>query len=129
MALPYGLTSRALVLSDAPVVAEVMAAQELVDVGEVVVDEADIVADWQRPSFAVSGSTVGVFDGERLVGYAEVALADRGDAAVHPEYRGRGIGSWLAGWMQQRARARGSAVIGMPVPQGSVGDRLLESLG
>ena len=109
MTLPEGLWSRPLARSDARAVFEVVAAQELVDVGEVVVDEADIVADWQRPSFDVSESTVGVFAGERLVGYAEVTSADRGDAAVHPEFRGRGIGGWLAGWMQATARDRGSA--------------------
>ena len=54
---------------------------------------------------------------------------DRGDAAVHPDYRGRGVGTALAGWMQARARAAGAAVIGMPVPAGSDGDRLLEALG
>ena len=87
------------------------------------------MADWQRPSFDVGDSTIGVFAGDRLVGYAEVTSADRGDAAVHPEFRGVGIGGWLARWMQERARDRGSDVIGMPVPQGSAGDRLLESLG
>jgi mycothiol synthase len=98
-------------------------------VGEVVIEEADIVADWQRPGFDVSAAGVGVCDGERLVAFAEVTYQDRGDAAVHPDYRGQGIGTWLAGWMQQTAREKGSTVIGMPVPEGSPGDRLLESLG
>ena len=40
-----------------------------------------------------------------------------------------GIGTYLASWMQDRARARGLPTIGMPVPQGSPGDRLLEGLG
>ncbi len=129
MPLPEGLSSRALLMSDARAVYQLTAAQELVDTGEVSVDEADIVADWQRPSFDVGDSTMGVFAADRLVGYAEVTMADRGAAAVHPEFRGVGIGSWLARWMQERARDRGSDVIGMPVPQGSAGDRLLESLG
>lgn len=127
--LPAGLTARPLVPADAAAVTAVMAAQELADVGEVVIEEADIVADWQRPGYDVSASTVGVCDGDRLVAYAEVAYADRGDAAVHPDYRGRGIGTLLAGWMQDKARQKGSTVVGMPVPQGSPGDRLLESLG
>lgn len=129
MPLPDGLSSRALAMPDARAVYDLLAAQERVDVGEVFTDEADIVADWQRPSYDIGESTVGVFAGTRLVGYAEVTSADRGDAAVHPEYRGRGIGAWLARWMQQRARDRGAQVIGMPVPQCSAGDRLLESLG
>jgi mycothiol synthase len=127
--LPPGLTSRPLDLEDARAVFDVMAAQELHDIGEVAVEEADIVGDWQRPSFDVPASTVGVFDGDRLVGYAEVGGSFFGDAAVHPEYRGRGIGTALARWMQEASRARGMTVVGMAVPEGGVGDRLLASLG
>src|SRR5690349_474470 len=127
--LPGGLTARPLVMTDARAVFEVMAAQELHDLGEVSIEEADIVGDWQRPSYDVSAGTLGVFDGDRLVGYAEVSGGDRGDAAVHPDYRGRGIGTALAGWMQARARAGGSTVVGMPVPIDSAGDRLLAALG
>lgn len=129
LALPDTLSMRPLVMSDARAVFEVMAAQEQEDTGQVTIEEADIVGDWQRPSYDVSASTIGVFDGDRLVAYAEVMGGDRGDAAVHPEHRGRGIGTALAQWMQERARAGGSSVIGMPVPQGSAGDRLLEALG
>ena len=129
MQLPADLTTRPLVTSDAGAVTAVMAASELADVGEVVIEEADIVADWQRPGYDVSANTIGVFAGECLVGYAEVGSQGRGDASVHPDHRGRGIGTQLARWMQDAARSRGSAAIGMPVPAGSPGDRLLEELG
>jgi mycothiol synthase len=127
--LTAGLTSRPLQHDDARAVFEVAAAQELLDIGEVAIEEADIVGDWNRPSFDVADSTVGVFDGDRLVAYAEHSYNDRGDAAVHPDYRGRGIGTALAHWMQETARRHGSSLVGMPVPQGSPGDRLLEALG
>jgi GNAT superfamily N-acetyltransferase len=127
--LPSGLAERPLTLADSAGVFAVMAAQEQHDSGHVTIEEADIVADWQRPSYDVSASTVGVLDGDRLVAYAEVMGGDRGDAAVHPAYRGRGIGTALATWMQQRAREGGASVVGMPVPQGSDGDRLLAALG
>src|SRR4051812_17526013 len=129
LALPAGLSQRPLVLADARAVYEVMAAQEQHDLGEIAIEEADIVGDWQRPSYDVSAGTFGVFDGDRLVAYAEHMGADRGDAAVHPEHRGRGIGTALAGWMQARARAAGASVVGMPVPRGSDGDLLLQALG
>jgi GNAT superfamily N-acetyltransferase len=129
MQLPGGLTARPLTAVDARAVYEVMAAQELHDLGIVEIEEADIVGDWQRPSFDVPASTIGVFDGDRLVAYAEVADDGRGDAAVHPDYRGRGVGTALAAWTQELARARGVPVVGMPVPQGSPADALLESLG
>ena len=87
MQLPEDLTARPLTTEDARAVYEVMAAQEKHDVGTVEIEEADIVADWQRPSFDVPASTMGVFDGDRLVAYAEVGGNGRGDAAVHPDYR------------------------------------------
>ena len=129
MELPAGLTTRPLVLADTPAVVAVMAAEELADIGEVVIEEADIVGDWQRPSFDLATSTVGVFHGERLVGYAERSGDGRGDAAVDPGHHGRGIGTFLAGWLQDTARKAGDATIGIPVPEGSPGDRLLTALG
>jgi mycothiol synthase len=131
-ALPADLTTRPLTDADAHAVWEVMAAQELHDIGTAEIEEADIVGDWQRPSFDIGTSTIGVFDpteGDRLVGYAEVSAPDRGDAAVLPSHRGQGIGTWLAAWMQDNARSRGLVVVGMPVPEGSPGDLLLASLG
>ena len=129
MDLPEGLTARPLRHGAEAAVTSVMAAQELHDTGEVVIEEADIVADWHRPSMDLATSTIGVFDGDELVAYAELQGQDRGDAAVLPSYRGRGIGTQLARWMQRTGRARGSRVVGMPVPEGSPGDRLLAALG
>jgi ribosomal protein S18 acetylase RimI-like enzyme len=106
-----------------------MAAQELHDAGLVEIEQADLVADWRRPSHDLTANSIGVFDGDRLVAYAELMAAGRSDAAVHPDHRGRGIGTALAQWIQSRAREAGSTVVGMPVPQGSAGDRLMEALG
>jgi mycothiol synthase len=127
--IPEGLSQRPLQPTDAAAVTAVMAASELYDVGQVVIEEADIVAEWARPSFDVADQTIGVFDGGTLVGYSEWSGADRGDAAVHPDYRGRGIGTELARWMQQRARAGGATRVGMPVPAGSAGEKLMTDLG
>jgi len=130
LTLPDGLAQRPLVVGDTSAVTELIAAQELVDVGEVIIEEADIVADWQRPGYDVPAHTVGVLDGDRLVAYAEVGwITDRADAAVHPDHRGRGIGTELARWLREKAGELGGSIVGMPVPQGSAGDRLLESLG
>ena len=127
--LPEGLVARPLELSDARAVYEVMAAQEQHDLGTISIEEADIVADWQRPSYDLGTHSLGVLDGDHLVAYAEYMGNTRGDAAVHPDHRGRGIGTELAHWMQDNARADGATVVGMPVPVDSAGDRLLESLG
>jgi len=129
LTLPEPYTARPLGLADAAAVTAVIAAQELADVGEVVIEEADIVSDWQRPSYDVAANGIGVLHGDTLVAYASVIGGDRGDAAVHPDHLGRGLGTALARWMQERARERGATVIGMPVPEGSPGDRLLAALG
>jgi GNAT superfamily N-acetyltransferase len=64
-----------------------------------------------------------------MIGCAEVDAGGRGDAAVHPAWHARGVGSALAAWMQTRGREQGASEVGMPVVQGSPGDRLLEALG
>ena len=128
-ALPAGLTARPLTAADAGAVYEVMAALQRAEIGSADIEEADIVSDWQQPSVDVPAVTMGVFDGERLVGYAEASRQGFGDAAVHPDWHGRGIGTALAQWLQHRSRELGARVIGMPVPQGGSGDRLLEELG
>jgi mycothiol synthase len=127
--LPEGYLARPLTAADAAAVTAVMAAQELHDVGEVVIEEADIVADWQRPGYDVSQHAVGILRDDTLVAYSEHTYDDRGDAAVHPDHRGRGLGTQLARWMQEKAREHGQTKVGMPVPRGSAGDRLLEALG
>ncbi|MGZ8743664.1 MAG: GNAT family N-acetyltransferase [Nocardioides sp.] len=130
LALPDDLTERPLVPADAAAVTDVIAAQELADVGEVVVELADIVADWQRPGYDVPAHSVGVFEADTLVAFGEVGwITDRGEVAVHPDHRGRGIGTQLERWVREKARELGATEVGMPVPEGSPGDRLLASLG
>src|SRR6478672_9239056 len=127
--LPDGLTTRPLQRSDAHDVFVLMAAQEQEDIGHVAIEEADIVSDWAKPSHDLGVRSIGVWDGDTLVAYAELMGADRADTSVLPSHRGRGIGTWLAHWLEDLGRSLGSTVIGMPVPQGSPGDRLLEELG
>jgi GNAT superfamily N-acetyltransferase len=127
--LPPGLLTRPLQKSDARAVFELMVTQEQEDLGVVAIEEADIVSDWARPSHDLGARSVGVWDGDTLVAYAELMGADRAETSVLPSHRGRGIGTWLASWLQDLGREVGSSVIGMPVPQGSPGDRLLEELG
>ncbi|MFC6287094.1 GNAT family N-acetyltransferase [Nocardioides sp. GCM10027113] len=122
-------TVRPLAHGDEAAVTAVIAAQDLADTGEVAIEEADIVADWQRPGYDVSENSVGIFAGDTLVAFADVSTSTRGDAAVVPDHRGRGLGTALARWMRERAAEHGWTEVGMPVPQGSGGDRLLEALG
>jgi mycothiol synthase len=127
--LPPGYTQRPLVRADAAAVTAAMAASELADIGRVEIEEADIVGEWQRPSYDVSATSVGVFSGDTLVAYAECFGSFRADATVHPDHRGRGIGTALAGWVAEKAAEIGQPVIGMPNLQGSPGEVLLRDLG
>lgn len=124
-----GVTWRPLRPDEARAVFELMRDAELADVGTVVIEEADIVGDWQRPSFDITRQTIGVYDGDRLVAYGEVDRGRWGHAHVHPDARGRGIGTALALWCQRLSRRDGAGLVGQPVPAGSSGEHLLESLG
>lgn len=127
--LPDGLTARPLTLDDAPAVHAAIAAEEVVDLGEAELTLEDVLSDWQRPSYDITASTIGVFDDQRLVAYGDVSGEDVGYAAVLPTYQGRGIGTAIAHWIQATARARGSVRIGTQVPEGSAAERLMRDLG
>jgi GNAT superfamily N-acetyltransferase len=124
-----GLSTRPLTRTDAFAVTALMARCEQQDVGEVLIEEADIVGDWQRPAFDLASQSVGVLDGARLVAYAEVYKGRWADAAVDPAYRGRGIGTALAHWTRAVAARDGGTLVGQPVPGDSPAERLLASLG
>lgn len=128
-ALPEGLTTRPLRRTESGALFDLIAAQERYDTGSVEIEQADLISDWALPGYDLEASSIGVYDGERLIAYAEHMRGDRVDAAVHPDHRGRGIGTWLAAWLRELAASRGATVIGMPVPEGSDGDRLLAGLG
>lgn len=129
MDAPDALTARPLGLADARRVYEVVAAEEIASLGRAEIEEADIVAEWQQPSHDLAARSIGLLDGDLLVAFAELGHPGRYDASVDPAYHGRGIGTWLAGWARDRAREEGQREIGMPVPVGSRGDRLLRALG
>ncbi|MEI5673505.1 MULTISPECIES: GNAT family N-acetyltransferase [unclassified Nocardioides] len=129
MSVPSPFTTRPLTLDDAVAVQGLIAAEELVDLGEVEMTLEDVLADWQRPSYDVATSTIGVLDGDRLIAYGDLSGPGTAYAAVLPSYQGRGIGTAIARWLQAAARERGYASIGAQTPAGSAADRLMADLG
>jgi len=127
--LPAGLTARPLTLDDAAAVTELIVAEELHDVGQVDVAVEDVVSEWQRPSYDVASSSLGVFDGDRLVAYADLVHPDFGYTGVLPTERGRGIGTALADWLEGLARSRGAGLLSNQVPQSGPAHRLLAARG
>ena len=128
--LPPGLTARPLTTDDLDAVFAVYSGAELEDSGHLALEPEDIAGDWARPSFNLATDSIGVFDGERLVGAAEVTRSGaRSEGAVRPGERGRGIGSWLAAWTERRATSLGSSRVGQVAPDGSLPQRLLLGRG
>ena len=129
MELPEGFSARPHVMSDARAVYELVEAAERVDVGQPAIEVEDVEGAWARPSFDLATESIGVWDGERLAASADVFKGRRAEAAVYPDYRGRGLGAWLAGWIEDCARSGGSKRVGQTLPAGSSGEQLFRARG
>jgi GNAT superfamily N-acetyltransferase len=127
--VPPGLDARPLTTSDAQAAFAVLAAADEADLGFVGIDLDDVVADWGRPSFSLQTDSVGVFEGERLVGCIEVYKGSRAVGAVHPNHRERGIGTALVAWSEEHARAKGSTTLAHAMAETSAGPDLLSRRG
>ncbi len=123
--VPVPYTARPLRLDDAQSVVDVMSAYEQRVIGEVLIEVADIQADWLRPSTDLERLSTGVLDGGRMVGWGEVSLDERCHAFVHPDHWGRGIGTALARWSWEVARAHGLDRVGQSVPDADARGRAL----
>jgi mycothiol synthase len=100
---------------DAEAVFQVTKAAEIAESGTALVELDDIVGDWARPSFDLAAQTIGFFENDALVAYAEVH-AGRGEVAVDPAHRGRGHGTALLTWVVEKARELGYPRVGQTVP-------------
>jgi GNAT superfamily N-acetyltransferase len=127
--LPSDFSARTLEMADAAAVAAVIASQELHDAGAALIAEEDVVAHWRRPSFDLAASTLGVFHDGRLVAFGELMSEYRAESAVEPGFRGRGLGTQIARWIEHTARSRGMASVGLQVAEGSAADQLLAARG
>jgi mycothiol synthase len=106
-----------LTVDDAAAAHALIADAELHDQGEVLVELADIVSDWQRPSFDLLRDSVAILDADGgLAAVGEVYRGQRAEIYVHPLHRGRGLGSALMRWSWSVARAAGAEQVGQTVP-------------
>jgi ribosomal protein S18 acetylase RimI-like enzyme len=127
--LPDGLVARPLMRDDVDAVFRLEQTCEALDDGEAEIALSDVEAEWHRPAFDPATMSVGVFDADRLVAYAEV-FGSRAEAAVAPAERGRGIGSALARWTWTIAEASGRDRVGQTISDTEDAARaLFESLG
>lgn len=125
MELPEGFTARPLVRSDIDDVYAVAEAYDIEMLGEPGMEKADIEGLWKMPNFHLDTDSLGVFDGPRLMAYAEVFMGKYVELCVNADYRGRGLGTVLAQWSEDRLRDMGAAKAIQSAPryrQGRVAD-------
>jgi len=101
--LPGEFTSRGATPDDIDAITALVTACELDANGVADVDRDDFVSGFTRVGFDPATDSLLVFDGDALVAWAEV-YEGRAEADVLPSRRGRGIGSALRTWTEERAR-------------------------
>jgi mycothiol synthase len=129
--MPSSFLSRAPVPSDAGAVAELVIAYERSLYGTTTYSLGDLEAEWETLDLARDALVL--LDGEQPVAFG--SLHDRGelwriDGYVHPDQRGRSIGTELVAVLEETAASRGARRIqnGVAEPD-EAGHRLLAGLG
>lgn len=122
--LPPGLTSRPATVDDIDAIIGLLAACEEHDDGMVEIEATDLLSEWRRPGVVLAQVTLIVFDGDQAVGFAQV-VGGRVEAGVHPDHRGRGIGTALLRRSWDIARADGRTDVGQTISDHRVDAPLL----
>ena len=105
---PPGLTVRGATHNDIPTVAALLRTSEEFDAGEPSVTVEDVESEWMLPDFDPAVDVLLVFEDDRAIASAEVP-GWRAEATVHPDARGRGIGTAILEWIERRAVERADA--------------------
>jgi GNAT superfamily N-acetyltransferase len=131
-ALPAGFTCRPAVGEDISAAIKVINAAEMAEVGEALLEQTDLEADWAAQAFNPELDTIVVFRGEQMAAVGQV-FDERADIHVKPEHRGVGIERALTDWSERRARQQaddgGQARIGRTVPTDSPAALMLAERG
>src|SRR3569623_497558 len=95
--------------TDVEAASELVIAYERALYGETAYPRDDLELEWR--ALDLVRDTLVLLDGDALVAFG--SLHDRGelwrtDAYVHPDHQGRGIGTALAGELEELARSRGA---------------------
>jgi len=94
-------------LDDAPAVFAVLVARDVADLGIPDITLEDLLDEWRGSDVDLAADARVVQDGDgEIVGYA-IVRRPGAQVIVHPEHEGRGIGTRLLEWAEQRGRERG----------------------
>jgi mycothiol synthase len=120
--------------AEAEAVTQLIAACDIAEYGSADIELDDVLVDWARPGFKLEQDAVVAVDDGRIVGYAAVTRSGHRDACVDTEQQGRGIGSRLLAWSEERAAQQlapgESVLLGQPVASvNEAARKLLESAG
>lgn len=127
--LPTGVTARGAHLDDVAAAVAVARAAEADEGLQALTLHDEIAADWARPSVDPTTDVLIVEEAATVIAYAE-QHGGRAFAHVHPDHRGRGVGSAVAEWTERHARAAGLPRVGQTVPDRARHARaLLEARG
>jgi mycothiol synthase len=94
-----------------PALAVLVAAVEATDHPDEFLDEGDLSEFLDDPDDDYERGSMALYDGDAMIGYAvlgprtaaEPVHLMRLDAAVHPDFRGQGIGGYLIDWAERAA--------------------------
>ncbi|MGZ5214493.1 MAG: GNAT family N-acetyltransferase [Actinomycetota bacterium] len=110
-----GFTTRALTVDDVDDAVVLANTCELHDVGYTMWEREDLTSDLRLPGIDVDLDSVGIWEDARLIGWGFMPWERRAWIDVHPNVRGRGIGTWLRRWSERRARDRGATSVGQTI--------------
>jgi len=113
--LPTGLVVCPLTRADVSATIAMVNACEVHDSGEPMWEAADLLSEMQTEGFELAQDSIGVFEGDQIVGWAIVLTRRSAWIDVHPDARGRGIGTWLRKWSVDRANQRGFDQVGQTI--------------
>lgn len=113
MELERGLSSRPITREHVNAWAGLIESIRVADGHDEVLGADDLLEDFDGPAYDFERGSVGVYDGEAMVGHATLMLRAQADpvdqifmwGGVHPGHRARGIGGWLVSWAEQAAAA------------------------
>jgi mycothiol synthase len=111
------LPAAPLAAEDAPTITALWQACERHDDGRAEVVAADVLASMRSPRLDPARDTVGLRADGELVAFGVQLAVRHTFAHVLPEWRGRGLGTWLLRWTQDAARAAGADVTGQSLSE------------